>query len=676
MHSTSLEVTTKMQPHEVVDLCDSDDEKTTPRTKQQSTFNNHGFSAVNIDSAPKSGVQPVNHGFAAVNSGFTTVNRQTPPQGVVPSNGFAPVNHGAQPASVPNNGHAYRMPATQTLHDMNGQSGQNRQGVMQKAAAPIEKRQLERAESVATTTDQTDAGTVNEDDDKSLFDDHFPEIGDDRLLQECMFAIPLCHITLHHRLTPLLASPDICTLEEARYYRSLLRSNGPRALIDFTIESGKISARKLITAFGCLPPSFMEDAEDDAFYPYIQWALIREMNKRAKLNTYNTVNDAITLLRNSKNIMVLTGAGISTSLGIPDFRSKDIGLYSKLEHLGLNDPQDVFEIETFHNNPEIFYSVAKEIIPDAKRFTPTHAFIKLLQDKGKLLTNYSQNIDNIEGVAGLLPEKLIQCHGSFATASCTKCHAKVPGEEIFPDIRADIIPRCKRCLQNSDTASKKRKRNKNGLVKKKKKGPWEDSSDEGEAYNMPEAGVMKPDITFFGEALPNTFHERLVNHDKDLVDLVVVIGTSLKVAPVSDVVDFLHDVPSIYISREAVRHIYFDIDLLGDCDIVVSELCRQAGWDLKHEMIPEGQKTEITADENFPSRWVFKQIKPEKVVQMDENQKNPMEKAESEERKATAMEVVEDSLQSPKKERKLLSEVEKLEVDAKRDDDEKEQTRW
>lgn len=61
----------------------------------------------------------------------------------------------------------------------------------------------------------------------------------------------------------------------------------------------------------------------------------------------------------------------------------------------------------------------------------------------------------------------------------------------------------------------------------------------------------QPDITFFGEDLPATFHERLVNHDKDIVDLVLVIGTSLKVAPVSEVVGVIPpDVPQLYISRE------------------------------------------------------------------------------------------------------------------------------
>lgn len=118
---------------------------------------------------------------------------------------------------------------------------------------------------------------------------------------------------------------------------------------------------------------------------------------------------------------------------------------------------------------------------------------------------------------------------------------------------------------------------------------------------------MKPDITFFGEALPDTFHDRLTNHDKELVDLVIVIGTSLKVAPVSEVVPYLHDtVPQVYISRTPVSHVNFDIDMLGDCDVVVAELCRRVGWDLNHEMtVPKDTKIGVELVDGYPSRHVF-----------------------------------------------------------------------
>lgn len=124
-------------------------------------------------------------------------------------------------------------------------------------------------------------------------------------------------------------------------------------------------------------------------------------------------------------------------------------------------------------------------------------------------------------------------------------------------------------------------------------------------------GIMKPDITFFGEALPDEFSSRLVDHDRDKTDLVVVIGTSLKVAPVSELVPFLYPhIPQIYISRTPVNHHNFDIDLLGDCDVVVAELCRRAGWDLKHEMVPEDQVVDVVTESGWKSRHIFSERRP------------------------------------------------------------------
>jgi NAD-dependent histone deacetylase SIR2 len=156
----------------------------------------------------------------------------------------------------------------------------------------------------------------------------------------------------------------------------------------------------------------------------------------------------------------------------------------------------------------------------------------------------------------------------------------------------------------------KRKRSSNGLVKKRSRrsSPGSNDSDENVDDDIPEAGIMKPDITFFGESLPDSFDRRL-NEDKTKADLVIVIGTSLKVAPVSQVVGFMHpEVPQLYISREPVAHIDFDVDMLGDCDVVVAELCRRVGWKLEHEMIPKKQKVEVEAHEALPYRYVFKEV--------------------------------------------------------------------
>ncbi|CAF9914373.1 MAG: NAD-dependent histone deacetylase sir2 [Alectoria fallacina] len=410
----------------------------------------------------------------------------------------------------------------------------------------------------------------------------------------------------------LHSSDGSCSLEESLAFRKRLRLIGGDRFLAETVEAGAVTAKKLCTAFGIRLPFFLEGEPDEAYYSLLDLAICRELSKRAKLPQHNTIDDAVALLKKSRNVIVLTGAGISTSLGIPDFRSKETGLYSQLQHLGLGDPQEVFDISLFREDPSIFYSVAKDILPSSKKFSPTHAFIRLLQDKNKLLTNFTQNIDNLEGCAGILPEKLIQCHGSFATATCIECKYKVKCGEIYKELKAGRVARCDRCIRSVRQAKPglKRKRiSKGSTASRKKRQSYEDSTDD-EDNDIAVAGVMKPDITFFGEDLPATFHDRLMNHDRDLVDLVLVIGTSLKVAPVSEVVGVLpHHVPQLYISREPCSHANFDIDLLGDCDAVVTELCRRAGWDLQHEMILQDEKVDVQLNEGYESRFSFNVIK-------------------------------------------------------------------
>ena len=408
-------------------------------------------------------------------------------------------------------------------------------------------------------------------------------------------------------------------MAQATAYRKHLKAVGPEQFVKETISSGKITAKQLITAFGIRPPSFLEGCPDHAYYPVLKLAINRELSRREKLPDYNTIDDAVSLLKKSHNIIVLTGAGISTSLGIPDFRSKENGLYTQLADLGLQDPQEVFDIHLFREDPKIFYSVAKDILPSTQQFSPTHAFIRLLQDKGKLLTNFTQNIDNLESYAGIAPEKLIQCHGSFATATCIECKTRVPGEAIYKDLKAGRVARCDECLRsirkqsNGVGSGSKRKRSStpssnSSKPRKKRRNSWSDS-DSGEDDNIAVAGIMKPDITFFGEDLPKAFHDRLVVHDRTRVDLVLVIGTSLKVAPVSEVVGVVPaEIPQIYINRDRCLHVDFDVDLLGECDTIVTELCRRAGWDLHHEMCKQ-RDVDLMQVEGTESQWRVSVVK-------------------------------------------------------------------
>ncbi|KAF9990191.1 NAD-dependent histone deacetylase sir2, partial [Entomortierella chlamydospora] len=219
------------------------------------------------------------------------------------------------------------------------------------------------------------------------------------------------------------------------------------------------------------------------------------------------------LLQNSKNIMVLTGAGVSVSCGIPDFRSPD-GIYSRLAEFELDDPSQMFELEFFSEKPEVFYSFAKEIFPSNFTPSPSHNFIKMLEDQGKLLRNYTQNIDTLEQKAGI--RNVLQCHGSFATASCIRCKHQVPGDDIKESILKQQVAYCKVCRTPSPALQSQP-----DVLESVMKSVGEHDVS---------AAVMKPDIVFFGEQLPSAFDDNF-DEDRDKVDLLIVIGSSLKVAP-------------------------------------------------------------------------------------------------------------------------------------------------
>lgn len=283
------------------------------------------------------------------------------------------------------------------------------------------------------------------------------------------------------------------------------------------------------------------------------------LRSRDRIKRINSPTDVIYEIEKAKNIIVITGAGISTSLGIPDFRSNG-GLYNfDLKEFGFKNADEMFNYEIFKDDPSKFFKAAHLILPDEKRFTLTHAFIKELEVKGKLLRNYSQNIDGLEDNAGISPEKIIRCHGSFNTASCQtpKCKFKTHGRKIFPVIKKNEIPICPRC-------NKKRRR-------------------KVEKYGIETYGVVKPNITFFGEDLPQRYFEH-VDKDIDMCDLLIVIGTSLMVSPVNEIATNLpHHVPQVLINKDALNHCEFDVSLLGYSDIISMYLAKKLQWHLSHE---------------------------------------------------------------------------------------------
>lgn len=357
----------------------------------------------------------------------------------------------------------------------------------------------------------------------------------------------------------------------AKKLKMYLWMNGPIRFLQKYVYSGyrEHTLGEILATFSFpLPQNLVSRSNTDELIEMVKVAIRYTIMPRRRLPDPFTIDSLTDAIKNANNIIVLTGAGISTSLGIPDFRSKS-GLYNKLSYLGLSDPQEVFNLRLFQSDPSIFYSIAKEILPVTQKFSPTHSFIKLLQDKGKLLRNYTQNIDNLEHYAGVDKEKLIQCHGSFATATCQTCGYTVNGEDIFENIRNASIPKCPLC--SSAVKPRKRRANRDDS----------DSEDEDPIY-----GVMKPDITFFGEPLPDKFESTLIGGDAEICDLLICIGTSLKVSPVSETVRIIPpNVPQVYISKTPISHNEFDLNLLGYCDDIIEHLIQKLGWKMNHPML-------------------------------------------------------------------------------------------
>ncbi|KFY13228.1 hypothetical protein V492_03405 [Pseudogymnoascus sp. VKM F-4246] len=242
-----------------------------------------------------------------------------------------------------------------------------------------------------------------------------------------------------------------------------------------------------------------------------------------------------------RRIVVLTGAGISTSAGIPDFRSPDTGLYSNLARLNLPYPEAVFDISFFRENPAPFYMLAQELYPGKYKPTVAHAFIALLAKKGKLHMLFTQNIDCLERAAGVPPAKVVEAHGSFASQRCIDCKTEYPDEFMAEFVKSGDIPYC-----------------------------------EDQACN----GLVKPDITFFGESLPQRFH--MNTHVPSQADLMIIIGTSLTVHPFASLPDMaLEGTPRVLLNMERVGSLGGrpdDVLLLGDCDSQVRKLADELGW--------------------------------------------------------------------------------------------------
>ena len=293
-----------------------------------------------------------------------------------------------------------------------------------------------------------------------------------------------------------------------------------------------------------------------------------------------------------KNIVVMCGAGISTSAGIPDFRTPGTGLYDNLQKYDLPTPQSVFTLDYFRHSPEAFYTLANEMWPDYYAPTPVHHFISELHKREMLLRCYTQNIDSLESRAGLPADTIVAAHGNFDTASTIGTL----------DESGRLVPGSRRAVPITEV----RDAIKNGA----------DETNGWPALEKKYGSLVKPDITFFGEALPSRFFE-LRDADLASCDLLIVMGTSLHVAPFNGLIHkVLPNTPRLLINREEVGgppkalvdvglcelhstdldfrpgFNYRDAFYQGTCDDAVKQLAGELGWGgVLDERMRSGQAT-------------------------------------------------------------------------------------
>jgi NAD-dependent deacetylase len=198
------------------------------------------------------------------------------------------------------------------------------------------------------------------------------------------------------------------------------------------------------------------------------------------------MNELAKMIEAAPVVAVFTGAGVSTLCGIPDFRGPQ-GIYRTM------DADRIFSIEQFDRDPTFYYRHAQDFIYGLGEFEPgiVHTVCAELGRRGKVAGVITQNIDMLHQKAGS-PE-VIELHGSPLFHTCQKCGLQTTFEAVAPVASTGEVPRCTAC-----------------------------------------DGVVKPDITFFGEMLPGGALEGAFALAAQ-ADLMLVLGSSLVVQPAASV---------------------------------------------------------------------------------------------------------------------------------------------
>lgn len=211
------------------------------------------------------------------------------------------------------------------------------------------------------------------------------------------------------------------------------------------------------------------------------------------------------MINESNNILVLTGAGVSTLSGILDFRSKN-GLYSRKNKYGYS-PEYMLSSDCFYNHTKEFFEYYKENMNSLK-YEPNivHKYLKKLEDKGKLKGVVTQNIDGLDSKAGI--KNIYEIHGTVKDNYCLKCHKYYDAKYIFENKE---IPTCN-C-----------------------------------------GGIIKPNVVLYGEELPQDILYKSIELISK-ADMLMVLGTSLTVFPASSLINYFNGKYLVIINNDKTSY--------------------------------------------------------------------------------------------------------------------------
>jgi NAD-dependent deacetylase len=205
------------------------------------------------------------------------------------------------------------------------------------------------------------------------------------------------------------------------------------------------------------------------------------------LTIKDQIRPALELIRHSNHTIALTGAGISTASGIPDFRSSGSGLWGEV------DPFEVASIVAFRRRPQDFYAWIHPIAQLIVQAEPNAAHLALaqLETKGQLQAIITQNVDMLHSKAG--SKSVYEVHGHFRSVTCLQCYLIHPSEKYLDSfIVTGEMPYCESC-----------------------------------------GGILKPDLILMGEQLPVGVLTKARQLSREC-EVMLVAGSSLEMAPVGE----------------------------------------------------------------------------------------------------------------------------------------------